>query len=594
MMRWFSKPNAITRGMIEPLRPSEVEEFDVVVVGSGAAGLTCAITAAAHKLSVLVLEKDAKVGGTTAISAGCAWIPRSHHNPESEVEENVLAYMRNLAGERVDLELLRAYLANGAAAIEFLERNTCVRWRVFPGLDYGTETPGAAIRPGRVLEPLNFDDRELGPSVALKKPPLPALTIFHGLQVDRDDQRHFGLALRSAHSFTRSAAKVISHYLRWLCHGRPVIRKRGNALAAMLFKSASDSGVETRTNAVVTELLSHDDRVTGVRYAAGRMTRTVSARLGVVMASGGFSANAQWRSEHTPFADQHIGLPPQTNRGEGLLMAQTVGGTLGDTHAHAYCYVPVSALLRNGAPAMFPHFGHDRCKPGALVVGPDGRRFVNEGCSYHDFVVAMLARRAVPAYLIGDRTFLRRYGMGWARPAPFPVSDLIRCGYLIEGRTLGALAEKLGIDTAELVRSVEQMNCHAEAGIDADFGKGSDAYSRSLGDPLVRPNPTLGRIDKAPFYAVRLHPGDTGTTLGLIVNGHGQCLNGEGNAIPGLLACGNDMHNPTLGIHPSSGANIGPAIAFGYAAGKYLASTTEASVKCDMQSKTKAEAPVGA
>jgi succinate dehydrogenase/fumarate reductase flavoprotein subunit len=578
------------------MKESHFEEFDVVVIGSGAAGLTCAITAATHKLSVLVLEKDDKVGGTTAISAGCAWIPSSKHNPETDVEENVVAYMRNLTGERVDLALLRAYIENGSAAVDFLERNTCVRWRVFAGLDYGTETPGAAVRPGRVLEPVNFDDRELGSSVALMKPPLPALTVFHGLQVDRDDQKHFGLALRSVHSFTRSAGKVISHYLRWLRHGRPVIRKRGNALAAMLFKSACDSGVEIRANAAVSGLLRGENRVTGVRYVGDGQTRTVMARLGVVLASGGFSANAQWRSERTPFADQHIGLPPQTNQGEGLVMAQSVGGKLGDTHTQAYCYVPVSALVRNGASAMFPHFGHDRCKPGALVVGPDARRFVNEGCSYHDFVVAMLARRAVPAYLIGDRTFLRRYGMGWARPAPFPVADLIRCGYLVEGRTVGELAEKLGIDAAELARSVEKMNRYAEAGIDPDFGKGTDGYSRSLGDPLVQPNPTLGRIDQAPFYAVRLQPGDTATTLGVMANGHGQCLDGEGNAISGLFACGNDMHNPTLGFHPSSGANIGPAIAFGYAAGKYLASTTGASTVSDMrphpQTRTPAEATV--
>jgi succinate dehydrogenase/fumarate reductase flavoprotein subunit len=549
------------------------DAYDVVIVGAGAAGLTCAVTAAAHQLSVLVLEKDTRVGGTTALSAGMAWIPCSSHNTEEGAAENVSTYLGDLAGEHLDPSMVRAFLEHGAAAIDFLEQNTCARWRVYGGLDYRSDARGAAVRPGRVLEPENFDDRLLGPAAALVKPALPAFTIFHDMQVDRDDLKDFSNALRSPRSFARSAVKVGSHYLRWLRHGRPVIRKRGNALVAMLLKATIEAGVQIRTAAPVDELVMDEGCVTGVRYRLNGQSRTVLARRGVVLASGGSSANVHLRSERTPFADRHIGLAPETNQGDGMAMAQSAGGRLGSGHHQPYCYAPVSACVRNGQEARFPHFGHDRCKPGALVVAADGRRFVNEGCSYHEFVLAMLARKAVPAYLIGDRTFLRRYGMGWARPAPFPVGEFIRSGYLVEAETLNELAEKLGIDASELHRSVNTMNQYAKTGVDLDFGKGTDPYSRSLGDSTVKPNPALGKLAQAPFYAVRLYPGDTGSTVGMIANTDGQCLDGEGHPIPGLFVCGNDMHNPTLGTHPSSGANIGPAIAFGYAAACSLASS---------------------
>jgi len=546
-------------------------ETDVIVVGSGAGGMTAALAAAHRGLDVTIVEKADRVGGTTAWSAGAAWLPGNRHLAPEQDAGAPLAYIRNSTGNRMDPAVVEAMLDTGAEVVDFLERETSVRFRVFGAIDYRSGVPGAALF-SRTLEPAPFDDRELGAAHALLRPPLAALTLFHGMQTDKRDLGSLQNALRSPRALLATAKLLARHYGDLARFGRSTRLLRGNALAGMLLKSILDAGISLRTGARCTRLLSSGSRVDGVELQQGEELVTLRARRGVVLASGGFSANAEARRVSAAYADQHLELPPETNAGEGLAMAIAVGGRLSDNNISDYCFAPVSKMrLPSGAEARYPHFVRDRCLPGCIAIGASGKRFVNEGCSYHDFVLAMHASGSVPAFLLCDHRFLRKYGLGLVRPFPFPVAAFIKRGYLVRAATIRALASSIGIDPDETERSVALANRYAASGSDLDFRKGDDAFSRTNGDLGHRPNPCLGPICNGPFYAIRIYPGDTGTTRGLITNASAQVVDRRSQPIPGLYACGMDMNNPTMGSHPSGGSNIGPALVFGYIAGTHIA-----------------------
>ncbi|WP_382328156.1 FAD-dependent oxidoreductase [Hydrogenophaga sp. UC242_50] len=549
--------------------PNLSANVDVVVVGSGIAGLTAAVVARALGRRVLLLEKTAQVGGTSATSGGAAWLPGNRHVPAETDPEAPMTYLAHLVGERMDAAQVRAWLEGGIEAVDFLEQHSSVRFRLYGGADYRTDVPGAGIK-GRTVYPEPFDDRQLGKAYKLIKNPLPAITVFHGMQTDSRDLAQLSAALQSPGAFLYSARRLFKHYSDLLLYGRSTRRQRGNALIGMLLKSALDSGVDLRVNAPFIRLIQDAGRVSGVVFEENGVRQEVRAGA-VVLASGGFSGDPVMRAAHTAYAAEHIGLPPESNVGDGLRRAMDVGGRMAQGNVSDYCRAPVSVLRRkNGEVVKHPHFRLDRCKPGAIVVDAHGRRFVNEACSYHDFVIAMHAAGAVPAYLIGDQRFLRKYGIGLVRPFPFPYRSFVREGYLVQAPTLAALAEKLGIDAAGLQASVERLNGYARTGVDLEFRKGADIYSRGDGDPAHGPNPCLGEIAQGPFYAVRLYPGDSSTTCGLVTDTHARVLDADNAPIPGLYACGVDMNNPSLGTHPAAGCNLGPAIAFAYRAARHI------------------------
>ncbi|WP_293370367.1 FAD-dependent oxidoreductase [Nevskia sp.] len=550
-------------------------EVDVVVVGSGAAGLTAAIVAAASGCRVLVVEKADLLGGTTAWSGGAGWLPCNHlmaRAGATDTREAAETYIRSVLGEQYDAAAAAAFLDNAPQMLEFLEQNTtAVRFVPYLGPDYQQDHPGAAAKARSVL-PQAFDARLLGPLLKKLQYPFREFLVFGGMQADVAEALHLQRSYRSWASF-KVAAKLLTRYAVDLVRfGRSTRLIRGAALVGRLVKSATDLKVEFWTGTPARRLAHEGDRVTGLFVEReGRPTRIV-ARKGVILASGGFAANAAMRAQFIPFADQHQSVLPDTNTGDGITMAQQIGADLGPLLKHNAIWAPTSSFRRaDGRLSKWPHFAFDRCKPGAIIVDAAGQRFCNEGESYHRIVGKMHERGIVPAYLVADHAFVRKYGFGLLRPFPYPIGAYVRGGYVKRADTLAGLAGQIGIDASGLIETVGRMNAYAKTGVDPEFGKGADLYSRSLGDAEHKPNPCLGPIERGPFYALPLYPGDAGTALGLRANASAQVLDRAGDVIQGLYACGLDMTSPLRGHYPSAGTMIGPAMTFGYVAGRHVA-----------------------
>lgn len=550
-----------------------VDETDVVVVGSGAAGLTAAIVAAAAGLRVVLLEKTDHIGGTSAWSGGVAWVPNNHLMPAAgRTDSAALAkqYVAAVAGDRVDQTMVDAFLATAPEAFEFLEKNTsAVRWTSYPGVDYFTAHPGATSHRGLMVKP--YDGRALGEHLGALQCPLRQLVVFRSMQVDVTDTYHLQHIFGSWKSFAHST-RLLVRYARDRLSGRRGTRLiRGNALAARLYRSALDLGVTVVRRSDVVELQRNGQRVSGVVYLLSGQRLLLRATRAVILATGGVSGSERFRELLMPHARQHVSMLPDGNCGDGVSMALTQGAVLGSDKVKNACLTPVSLLKeRDGRETKYPHLAFDRCKPGSIMVDAAGRRFTNEGACYHEVVTAMHAAGVVPAWLIGDRPFLRRYGMGLARPFPYRVRPLVTAGYLVQAPTLEDLARRIGAQPQVLAETVAHFNELARGGVDTDFGRGANPYDRSLGDPEHGPNPCLGEIRRGPFYALKLYPGDVGTFRGLRVNANAQVTDTGGNAIAGLYACGLDIDSVFGGFYPGAGAMHGPNITFAYVAARHV------------------------
>ncbi|MFN3262065.1 MAG: FAD-dependent oxidoreductase [Pikeienuella sp.] len=560
------------------------EEVDVLVIGSGAGGLSAAVAAAHRGLTVLVAEKEPVFGGTTARSGGWSWIPGSGPAVRAGVKDSREAartYMAHEAGAHFDAPRAEAFLDAGPKAVAFFEEKTSLRFDLGPTFaDYHPKAPGG-VDGGRSIVARPFDGRELGPEIARLRPPLTEIT-FLGLMIGTGKElQHFFNVLRSPVSFLH-VARLLARYARDLVfHGRSMRLMNGNALVARLAKSAFDKGVEIRTEAPARRLLTDEKgRVTGALLTARDGPVEVTARKGVVLAAGGFPQDVARRARlmpHAPTGHEHVSPAPPGNTGDGLRLGEAAGASVNESLPHAAAWVPISRPRRkDGTLGTFPHFV-DRSKPGVIAVTRSGRRFVNEAESYHDFCQAMVARaheegaEEPAAWFIADHRAFRRYGLGFARPAPVPYGRLVREGYLLKGETLADLARQIGADAAALEATVARFNEAAERGEDPDFGKGSTAYNRSLGDPDWKPNPCVAPLVKPPFFAVRLFVGDLGTFAGLRTNEHAEVLDETGAPVPGLFAAGNDAASVMGGAYPGGGITLGPALTFGWIAARRMA-----------------------
>ncbi len=548
------------------------EEVDLIVIGSGAGGLSAAVTASVHGLKVAVLEKAGVMGGTTAWSGGWIWAPRNPAVRRAGIEEDAAAprrYLQALLGNRFDPERIDAFLAAAPEMVGFFEERTALQFE--PGTaipdTYGHLT--GAGPGGRSVIAAPVDARKLGNDLALLRKPARETTFFGMTIQSGADLRAFMTMTRKPASFLHATRRVLLHVRDLALHGRGMDLRNGNALVARLLLSARDLGVDLRTGVSVAALEKVGGRINGVRLADGSV---IAARTGVVLACGGFPHDALLRRETFPRDGEHKTLATPDATGDGLTLARAAGAALHLDQRRPAAFCPVSEVpWPDGRNGLFPHI-IERGKPGVIGVLSSGRRFCNEGLGYHDYVEALLdaVHEGQPAesWLVCDHRFLRRYGLGVVRPQPVPWQHWRRRGYLKSGRTNGDLARACGIDPAGLDTTVARWNRGAETGEDPEFRRGTSAYMRLQGDPEQSPNPCVAPIDRAPYFAVKVVPGSFGTFAGLAANGRAQVLDEAGAPIPGLWAAGADMASIFGGFYPAGGINLGPALTFGFIAGR--------------------------
>lgn len=556
-------------------------EYDVIVAGSGAGALATAVTAAHAGLDVLVVEKEALFGGTTARSGGVMWVPCNPKAMDLGIDDTIAAartYMQGEAGPHFDAKRVDAFLENGPRMVDFFEQKTALKFVAVPEFsDYHPTAPGG--RPGgRSILAAPFDAGELGKEIKRLRPPLREIT-FVGMMFNASQEvSHFFNCTRSLRSAVYVARRLAQHAREMLVHGRAQRLTNGNALAARLVKSAMDLGVPIWTSVPVKKLMIEGGCVRGVEITRDGRPVVLRARRGVVLATGGFPQDPQLRKQlfpHAPTGEEHWSPAPPGNTGDGWRLAETAGARTDGSLPNNGAWIPVSLVpRRSGPPGVFPHL-IDRYKPGVIAVGRDGKRFVNEAHSYHDFGQAMQkACAGLPeavAWLVCDHRALRRYGLGFVKPFPLPLFPHLRSGYLVRGRTPAELAQRIGVDAVGLERTIAQFNLHAAKGEDPEFGKGSTAYNRFLGDPAHKPNACVAPLETGPYYAIKVGMGDLGTFAGVVTDEKARVLGANRAPIPGLYAVGNDALSVMGGAYPGGGITLGPALTFGYIAGRQLA-----------------------
>ncbi len=556
-------------------------ECDLLVAGSGASGLAAAVTAARLGLKVVIAEKAPVFGGTTCYSAGIIWIPMNRAARAAGIadsREAALAYLRGEGGNRLDAAKAEAFVDEAADILDWFEANSHLEVALVAAWpDYHPEREGG-LSGGRSLGPVPFDGGRLGARFAELRPPLSTTTILGGMMVGREDLVHFYSMQRS----WKSALTVGSRFARYardrLSHPRGARLSNGNALVAMLGLTAFEAGVELRLRSPIAGLITEHGRVVGARLDGPTGPVDVRASRGVVLATGGFPADPATRArvdDKVAASPSHRTVAPAENVGDGLRLAEGRGGLLVGDLAQPAAWTPVSlAPNPDGSSTPFPHF-FDRGKAGYIAVTRHGRRFTNEANSYHDFVPAMAdacsGEAEIACHLVTDARAIRRYGLGMAPPFPGRLAPHVASGYIVKADTLADLARRCGIEPAALEETVARFNTHAAKGEDPEFGKGSNVYQRFNGSAGVSPNPCVAPLETAPYYAIRLVPGDIGTFAGLGTDPDSRVLGEGGQPVPGLYAVGNDAASFMGGAYPGAGITLGPALVFGHRAARHAA-----------------------
>ena len=528
-----------------------------MILGSGGAGLTAAIAAKDFGATdVVILEKSNLIGGTTAMSGGMLWIPNNHHQREASVEdswEGAVTYLDSLAPDQLDPVTLEAFLNGGPEMLRHLAIHTPVKLRTLVGFpDYQPDFPGAIDTGGRSLDNDVYPFVDLGNWATRVVPPktgAPRLTSYH-------EDMNLG---------PRSDAELTERR-------RSDSRGRGQALVGALLRAVLDRDIAIHFDHRALRLVKEGSRIIGVMAQTPEGEIWFRARRGVIIATGGF----EWNNElvQTFLRGPMTGpVSVPESEGDGLLMAIDAGAKLGNMANAFWMMSALEQTPQRGATPNYLLCQHERTLPGSIMVNRAGQRFVDEAANYNALGMALHAFDAnlhsyanLPYFLIFDQRYRERYTVFGFKPGQ-PLSEMF-----VEKDTLAELASTIGVNAEGLSATVERFNAHVRAGHDRDFQRGANAYDNYWGDPnFAAPHRTLGELKQPPYYAVKLEAGVLGTNGGPRTNEHGQVLDWQHEPLAGLYAAGNAMAAPLAMIYGGGGGTLGPALTFGYLAGKHAA-----------------------
>jgi len=561
----------------------ESESFDVVVVGSGSAGAMAALRSADLGMKVLIIEKSHKFGGTSATSGGVLWVPNHQlEGGNDDSREEALKYLDSIIGKPVNRERLEAFVDEAPKMLHFM-KEAGVEVAVAAWPDYYTGKPGS--RDDRSIVVPTFDGRKLGDNrYALMREQYNRFKLFGRYAMDLTET--FALMMQSK-GWRTVAAKMIARY--WSDRSTRKVSHRdrrftqGAALMGSVYHEAFKRGVELRLETALEELVVDDSgRVTGLVASNFGRRYSINANHGIVLAAGGFEWNQELRDRFYPVPGltRHSSTPEDANRGEALLAAEKVGAST--EHTEAGWWIPTMTLPMPKASNFHEihQAAFDVGRPWSVVVNRNGVRFVDEACGYDQFGKAMVEDHLktganMPCWLIFDSKFRKKFSAGGLMPTVHTPESKVPADwwdhYVFRAETIEELCRKVHLPVDTVKQVVANMNEYAKTGVDPEFGRGMNAYDQMFGDPVAKPNPNLGPIDKAPFYAVPINNGDLGTKGGLRCDARARVLDQAGNPIAGLYSAGNNSGTPFGDVYPGAGATIGPAMTFGYVAANDIA-----------------------
>jgi 3-oxosteroid 1-dehydrogenase len=550
---------ALTAGLVNPAIAVADSEYDVVVVGAGAAGMTAALTAAKRGLRVVVVEKASVYGGSLARSGAGVWIPNNEVLLAAGVPDTpqkAAAYLSAVVGTGSSVARQQSFLAHGPAMISFVMANSPLRFRWMEGYsDYYPELPGG-MPQGRSIEPDVLDGNILGAELARLNGPY--LSVPAGMVVFGADYKWLNLAAVSAKGLAVATQCLARGTAAALAGQKPLTM--GQSLAGSLRAGLMSAGVPVLLNTPLLDLTVENGRVTGIVTPQG----VIRARRGVIVGSGGFEHNASMRAQYQrqPIGTQWT-VGASSNTGDGIQAGQRAGASL--------------ALMDDAwwGPAIplpdGPYFClAERTLPGGLIVNAAGQRFVNEAAPYSDVVHVMYDKNptapCIPSWMIVDQNYRNRYLFRDTAPTlPLPGS-WFSSGAAVKASSIEALATAIGVPPATLRSTVNRFNSFAWTGKDLDFHRGDSAYDHYYTDPGVFPSSSLASLWLPPFYAFKIMPGDLGTKGGMVTDARARVLRPDGTVIPGLYAAGNASAAVMGHSYAGAGSTIGPAMTFGYIA----------------------------
>ena len=553
------------------------EEFDLLVIGSGAGAMTAGIVAHDRKASVLLIEKSDRYGGSSAMSGGSLWVPQSHFMAEAGIDDNredAIAYLKEITAGAVDLAKLEAYVDSAPDAVRYLAEHADLKMYSMPAYsDYYPRAQGS--KPGgRSLDPETFDARSLGDDLLSMKEQNPQMLVMGRLFMTIPQSRTM---LTRAPGWIGLMFKLMVRYmldLPWRFKSkRDRFLAMGNSLVGMLRQAMIDRGIPLWLEAGARDFVVEEGRVVGVVAERKGQPVRIRARRGVVVAAGGFEGNQAMREKYLPGPTKvEWSCSNKANTGDLIELARDLGAAVEFMDEGWWGPVTVVPGEENARMLVI-----EKSLPGSVMVNKAGQRFVNEAAPYIDVVNAQYAEHSeeapcVPCYLVFDARFRKSYPVGPMLPgAQQPdlfLGQMLRDGYLKKANTVGELAAKLGVDAENLEATVARMNEFAKTGKDLDFGRGDTVFDQYYGDEKIKPNPCLAPIVEAPFYGMEAYPGELGTKGGIRTDARARVLTEAGDVIPGLYAVGN-CSSPVMGrTYAGAGATLGPATTFAYIAAR--------------------------